>query len=318
MARNLFKNCLLLLLLLMPLVRSSAQISVSATTPKTDYLIGDRIPVQLTVKHPKGYTFSWPLLTEGLEGLELSDSVIANHDTTVRDTIISSKTVNLAAFDSGTYTYPSRAFVFQKAGDTAHVSIESDPLKVHVNVITVDTTKDIKPIVGPIQVQSGRSWVWWILGIAIVLLAAAIYFFRNKSKAPEPLHPSQPSRPPKEVALEALDELEKEKLYEKDDMKQHYIRLAEIMKRFLADSYGFNALEMTTTRTIKRSEKYLQNPSLHSQLSALLRTADLVKFAKWTSAKEEAVENLDIARNIVKLARSNREQPGHSAGPPLQ
>lgn len=317
MGKVLLRSCLMVLLIMLPALRCSAQISVTATTPKTDYLVGDRIPVQLTVKHPKGYTFSWPLITSGLEGLELSDSVIVNHDTTVRDTIISSKTLNLAAFDSGTYIYPARSFVFQKAGDTAHLGIASDPLKVHVNVISVDTTKDIKPIVGPIQVQTETNWVWWTLGIALVLLAAAIYFFRNKGKA-EPLQPSQPARPPKEVALEALQQLEMEKLYEKGDMKQHYIRLAGIMKRFLADSYGFDAMEMTTTRTIKRSEKYLQNPSLHSQLRELLRTADLVKFAKWTSTEAEAVENIDIARNIVKLARSITAEPGHSAGRPLQ
>jgi len=297
-----FKRYFLLLAVLFTVSNASAQISVTATTPRTDYLVGDRIPIQITVKHPKGYTFSWPLITNGLEGLELSDSVIVNHDTTLRDTIISSKTVNLAGFDSGTYTYPARAFIFQKAGDSTHLRIESNPLNVHVNVVTVDTTKDIKPIVGPIQVQNSTNWVWWTLGIGLVLLAAAIYFFRNKGKSPEPLHPAQPARPPKEAALEALQQLEIEKLYDKD-MKGHYIRLAAIMRRFLADSYRFDAMGMTTTRIIKRSEKHLQNPLLHTQLRDMLRMADLVKFAKLTSTESEAVENINIAKNIVMLAR---------------
>lgn len=289
-----------------------AQISVTATTPKTDYLIGDRIQIQLTVKHPKGYTFTWPFITNELDGLELSDSVIVNHDTTVKDTFISSKTVNLAAFDSGTYIYPAQTFLFQKQGDTTHVSIQSNPVSVHVNVITVDTTKDIKPIVGPLQVKSGRNWVLWTLAIGLVLLAAAIYFFRNRGKAPEPVHPSEPTRPPKEVALEALQQLENEKLYANGDMKQHYIRLSEIMRRFLAEHYQFNALEMTTTRIIKRSERYLQNPLLHTQLKDLLRTADLVKFAKTTSTEAEALENLNIAKNIVMLARGTNADTGQA------
>lgn len=294
----------LCLLQLLSIAGVHAQISITATTPKIDYLIGDRIPIQLTVKHPKGYTFSWPLITNNLEGLELSDSVIVNHDTTIKDTVVSSKTVNLAAFDSGTYTYPAQTFLFQKQGDTSHVSIQSNPVSVHVNVITVDTTKDIKPIVGPIQVTSGRNWVIWTLAMGLILLAVAIYFFRNKGKVPEPLHPSEPARPPKEVALEALQQLENEKLYERGDMKRHYIRLSDIMRHFLAETYRFNALEMTTTRITKRSERYLQNPLLHAQLRELLRTADLVKFAKTTSTESEALENINIARNIVTLARS--------------
>lgn len=298
----------LLFITLIPagMLRLYAQITVSATVPKKDYLVGDRIPVQLTVKHPKGYTFSWPLISNNLTGLELSDSVIINHDTTVQDTVISSKTINLAAFDSGTYTYPAQPFIFQKAGDTTHLRILSDPVSVHVNVVTVDTTKEIKPIKGPIQVSTGINWATWVFVLALLLLAAAIYFFRNRRKAPIPLHPqAAPALPPKDEALAALKQLEDEKLYDKGEYKQHYFRLTEIMRKFLSGTYQFRAQEMTTKRIIKKSEKYLQNPSLQAQLSGLLLTADLIKFAKMQPTPEESLESLHIARNIVSMARTN-------------
>ena len=85
------------------------------------------------------------------------------------------KTYGLTQFDSGTYTIPKQKIVI---GDKIFYT---DSLKVQVNPVIVDTTKqklfDIKPIT---QVEKTRSNLWARIVfflLIIIVLAGIIYWF---------------------------------------------------------------------------------------------------------------------------------------------
>ena len=146
---------------------------VKAEVDTTKIRIGEQINYKIKVEadstalviFPEGQTFM-PL--ETVEALEI--------DTTKRDAkFLLSRIYRLTQFDSGSYTLPRQKIII---GDQPFYT---DSLKVDVNTIEVDTTKqklyDIKPI---IEVEKSESnWWKWLLAIiaAVALVAFLLYWF---------------------------------------------------------------------------------------------------------------------------------------------
>ena len=89
------------------------------------------------------------------------------------------------------------------------------------------------------------------------------------------------------VAIEALEKLRDEKLWQNDKHKLYYSGLSDILRTYLASRFEVGAMEMTTDeiddalRAVEIEQKQKMN------LLSVLRDADLVKFAKATPEAEE-------------------------------
>ena len=113
--------------------------------------------------------------------------------------------------------------------------------------------------------------------------------------------PAAPPVPPHMVAMAELRQLEAQRLPSAGKIKEHYVRLSEIMRRYLeaAPQFGFTALEETTDeiRLELRARRYKQE--VIDTLVALCEEADLVKFAKYEPTIRECEEALDRVRRFV-------------------
>lgn len=124
-----------------------------------------------------------------------------------------------------------------------------------------------------------------VLALVLWLVFTLVQRFRERRAAFEP---SVPKLPPHVVANKALVELSHRKLWQNGKFKQYYTALASILRVYISERWSIGALEMTTDEIISALLDVDMPVASRSDLVAVLRTADMVKFAK---AEPEAEEN---------------------------
>ncbi|WP_246296689.1 hypothetical protein [Winogradskyella vidalii] len=268
----------------------SAQVTTEIDT--TTIRIGEQIDYKINVEadstslvvFPEGQTFM-PL--EAVEALDI--------DTTKNEAkFLLSRIYKLTQFDSGAYTIPRQKILI---GDQ---SFFTDSLKVAVNTIEVDTTKqklyDIKPI---IEVEKSIS-TWWLWALLIVLAVAAVafllYWFIWRKK---PLTEAEEIAllPPYDRAKLALSKLDESQYLIRSEVKEYYSELTFIIRKYLDEKVYDRALESTTSELInhlnllKDGNQVPLSKETILHLESILQRADLVKFAK--SAPDTALAEMD-------------------------
>ena len=265
---------------------------VIAEIDTTKIRIGEQINYKINVEadstslvvFPEGQTFM-PL--ESVEALKIDTTKKASK-------FLLSRIYKLTQFDSGVYTIPRQKIII---GDQPFFT---DSLKVAVNTIEVDTTKqklyDIKPIIEVEKSGNGR-WLF-ILGVltTLAIIAFLLYWFIWRKK---PLTKEEEIAllPPYDRAKLALSKLDESQYLMRSQVKEYYSELTFIIRKYLDEKVYDRALESTTAELIQRlnllkegNQVPLSKDTINN-LESILKRADLVKFAK--SAPDSALAEMD-------------------------
>ena len=193
------------------------------------------------------------------------------------------KTYGLTQFDSGVYIIPKQKIII---GDKVFYT---DSLKVQVNPVVVDTTKqklfDIKPIT---DVQRTRSNLWAYIALVLLTLLAVtglVYWFFWRKK---PLTEAEKiaALPPYERAKLALEKLDEDHYFKNEDVKMFYSDLTLILRQYLDEKVYDQSLESTTDelvfrlKTLQAANQISLGANTIRNIETILKRADLVKFAK--------------------------------------
>ena len=193
------------------------------------------------------------------------------------------KTYGLTQFDSGAYTIPKQKIII---GDNVYYT---DSLKVQVNPVTVDTTKqklfNIKPIT---VVKKTRSGLWSGLAffmLILLIIGGLLYWFIWRKK---PLTEAEKiaALPPYERAKLALEKLDEERYFENKEIKRFYSDLTLILRQYLDEKVYDQSLESTTDelvfrlKTLQAANQITLSANTIRNIETILKRADLVKFAK--------------------------------------
>ena len=119
---------------------------------------------------------------------------------------------------------------------------------------------------------------------------------RKRKATPRPA----PKIPPHVVANKALVELGHRKLWQKGKFKAYYTALTSILRTYISGRWDIGALEMTTDEIIIALRDIEMPSASRTDLITILRTADMVKFAKAEPEAEENEENLSRAIYFVE------------------
>ena len=92
--------------------------------------------------------------------------------------------------------------------------------------------------------------------------------------------------PPHQKALNEIENLKKVNFESTDDQKEYYTKLTKALRKYIKERFGFNAMEMTSSEIIMHL-KANGDESMMNELQELFMTADLVKFAKYSSLLNE-------------------------------
>lgn len=296
--------CLCLHLASLSLAAQEAR--VAATVDKKDIVIGDWITLHLEVSGPADLTPVWPAFQEVLKSFEI---VRLGEATRVeKDRIsVTSMDVVITAFDAGELTLPALQIGYSRTGDSSRKTLETRPIPINVRGVQVDTANDIKDIKPPLSVRiSFREALPYLLGaIGAGLLGWLIYYALKKRKRGEKLLPQAPTRPPHEIALEALRLLEAEKLWQQGREKEYHARLSDILRTYLEKTLEIPAMEMTTGLIVTAAPIVKLQPEVKQKLREILERSDLVKFAKFRPVAEEHKNSMDAAVWFVQSGRES-------------
>ena len=278
---------------------------VSAAIDSTTLFIGDQTDLHLRATCEAGEQVQMPVLAEQLvDGIEILDRTIVDTTTLQDGRVQYNQYLTLTSFQDSLFYIEPLAFV--SSDDT--VWSESLMLNV-VQPFEMDSTDmaitDIKGI------YKAPIWWWGILRWVLLALAIAgvgvggyylITYLRNRfGDASATDVPTEPLRPAEEVALEKLDAIREQKIWQSGQVKEYHTQLTDVVREYIARRFEVSSTEQTSDETLRAMRGLLSDKKeLYESLREMLTLADLVKFAKWTATPDENENSLRSAYTFVK------------------
>ncbi len=256
-----------------------AQVLAKASLDSMHIFIGDQTSLHVEIGQPAGGVVQLllPVVPKesAIEFLKQSKwDTLQKSSTTLR----LRKDFVFTAWDSGFQRVPAIPVVYLKDG--RQDTVFTNDLPIEVKIPQVDTAlADIKPILH--EPAKWQDYLPYLLGIGALLLVIAMLLAMRRRKAIQvESPPPQLALPPHELALQKLAVLKKQKHWQQGQVKEYHSELTFILREYLENRYGIQALEQTTDEILAQLKNLNFSSSLSGKLDQLLQTADLVKFAK--------------------------------------
>jgi len=138
-----------------------------------------------------------------------------------------------------------------------------------------------------------------LIAAAAVFGAWNIYKRRKAKKSGGATAYNTDTRPLHIIALEQIDNLLMENLWEEQNYKLFYIRLTDILRNYLSARFSFDATCLTTRDLIKSLKNNKEFKADIEDLSLFLKEADFVKFAKIVPSKAERDIHIEKLRTVI-------------------
>ena len=165
------------------------------------------------------------------------------------------------------------------------------------DIIDIKPLQDVPRPVGPLFIYGGAA-----LFLLLVAVTAIWLYMRRKRKLA-----AVPAKPAHLLALEELEQLNRDQLIEKGIVREYYFRLSEIFRRYIERRFHIPAVERTTEELVpdilNRAEF---GSAIKAETREILRHADLVKFARFSPEKNETDNEY---RKVVHVIEETKEVP---------
>lgn len=273
----------------------------------TRITVGDRIQMTLAVEHAPGVRVVWPdsLNVAPFEVLAARAEAPAARG----ETVVSRAVLTLTTFELGELEIPS--FDVPVEGPEGTETLRTDPFGIEVVSVGLDEGDAIRGIRGPLAIPLSPVFVGLGLLLVLLLLAVAFWAWRRYGgrAGREAAALALPPRPAHEVALEALDALERSPMLVEGRVKDYHVALSEIARRYVEARFHVRALEMTTREIRQGLARSSAPPEFAAVLGPVLDRCDLVKFAKVRPSADAARELVDEVRGLVESTIPRPEPP---------
>lgn len=181
---------------------------------------------------------------------------------------------------------------------------------VEVKLVEVDTTKAFMDIqeVPKLDFWWGDYFWWWIAIFLIgLIIAIVLWKKRNKKKINETLIINELNA--HEWALAQLKTIEAQYAdVAPENIKPFFEDIVQLFKKYLVYRYHWNAIEETSEELLKRLKKHPDFRRFRKEVTSLLNTSDLVKFAKASVLSEEKNKQQSSLENIIKATKYQETQ----------
>lgn len=280
--------------------------TVSATMDSTILLVGEQTRLTFTVAQMRDRQVCAPVFSDTIvSGLEIVERLPLDTQLADDGLLLVSQSYVLTSFDSALYFIEAQPFV--DGADTLY----SNPLSLKVVSIPVDTAQhaiaDIKPVYAP-PFDWPLFWLIVLITLGVVALAVIGFFVyryvkRHAAPSAEVAEP-QDLRPAHEIALERLDVIKAEKLWQQNRDKEYHTQLTDVVRDYIARRFGICAVEQTSAEILAGIQPELSGQkTVYADLKTLLTTSDLVKFAKYKPLVSEDEKSLALAYQFVEATK---------------
>ncbi|MDA1313048.1 MAG: LPXTG cell wall anchor domain-containing protein [Acidobacteria bacterium] len=280
-------------------------LAVTLRLSATEITASDRIVLELEATAPEGEPVVFPEFADNKLGeFQIAASRRSAPRLVDQGRVQVTQTYELEPFLPGDYPIPP--IEIKHAAD----ALTTEQIAAKVNsVLPADVPDpDIKDIAPPIDLPGTPPWVYALIAAGVLALAAAAYYFwRRRRKEAEA---AIPVIPPHELAFEDLAKLLAEDLIAKGQIKLFYLRLSNILRRYIEGRFGLHAPESTTEEFL---EDLRAGTDFSSEQKSLLRRfllhCDLVKFAKHQPGQDEVDLAVGSCRTFIDETKPMVESP---------
>lgn len=287
------------------------QVSIKAELDTNAIVIGDQINLTFEVLKSKDYHIDFPVfnqkITENIDVLSASPIDSSDID---NDKILLRQKLLITAFDSGLYYIPPIPFVLNSNEYSDTLFTGANYLEVFsVPIDTTGTIRDIKALYkAPVSISEIYPYILLTLFLALATWFLVYYYKRRKDNKPV-FSRVKPEEPAHIIAIRELDRVKAEKLWQKQQTKEYYTRLTNIIRMYIERRFGIKAMEETTEEILHEFDSKIADKNINIIiLKELLSLADLVKFAKEQPLPEENLNHLENAYVFVKETRIKPEE----------
>jgi len=286
-------------------VITSAQVKVESSISSVEMLVGQQVQLTVTATAGENAAVEFPQVATFPQGVEFLGAIDMPDVPAEEGQVTRQRGYVLTSFeDTLYYLPPMEVRVDGKVYQTK---------KLALKVLTVDVdTTNYEQYYGPKTVQDNPfdweldDWAkpFWLSVVMLVLMALAYYLYlRLRDNKPVIAHIRVVKRLlPHQKAMKAIEEIKAEKMVTAEDPKMYYTRLTDALRKYIEERYGFSAMEMTSSEIIERLMK-TDDPQTLSELRQLFLTADLVKFAKYSTLINENDANLVSAIDFINKTK---------------
>lgn len=288
--------------------------TVTARFTPDSIAIGDHFDLEVTVEKDMMQMVDFPgfdkgMFTDWIEILE--DSPV---DTLSQEgrRIRLAKKYRLTTFEEGTHwiTGFPVLYVDKNIVDTLR---SPDSLFLQVGTFEIDTLtqtiRDIKSVMdAPLKFGEIGGYILWAW-LAVLAVAALVWWLIRRRRNLTLFGKPKPVDPPHVAAIKALEVLHSQKLWQNNKHKLYYTRLTDILREYLDGRYGIHAMEMTSDEILASLAETGIPQKNYADLKDILRTADLVKFAKLIPSPEENESAYTHSYYFVEETKSTEIEP---------
>ena len=288
-----------------PLLLSAQSFSVAGKVEPSEIRIGDPARVHYELIQDAGVKVSVPQVQDTLcTGVELLEAPA--YDTVRLDGGRIQVNIDylVSAYDSGFYFIP--AFTFAAADR----QVQSRPMGLTVHTIDLaDDDQDLRPgktvMRAPFSWKEFFRWTGIILAICLALAGLVLLILKYGFRRKVVLLPvrEEPVTPPYETAMQRLQEIQQEKIWQQGHVKEFYTEVTTVVREYLCGRFQVNAMESTTDETLELVGGVPEMKPLCTQLKDFLQLADLVKFAKHVPMEAENNRFLQSAFDMVEATK---------------
>lgn len=294
-------------------VASAAGPKVQAMMDSTQLLMGNTMTIHLNIVEPADDNvghFVLPKDSTLIPEIEIRQIVtldtvdLGNNLRQIRREMI------IQSFDSGDYIIPEMKYVL------GHDTVLGDKLALRVIPVDVDHMDSINPNA---DVQDADSrwwdflpafivdyWEWILLTIVLIAAGVAAFIMLRKKGVKQIFKAPAPVLSPYEVAMRDLTLLKEKNLCAAGNEKEYYTDLTDILRIYLQNRFGINAMEMTSSQITSELNKNDETRLPNRLMKQILEVADFVKFAKQRPLPED---NNRAFQSAVQFVEDTRPAP---------
>ena len=304
--RWMMKMLVILFIIHGSLFTSFAQVSVEASIDQIEMLVGQQAHVTLKAVAKRESKVEFPQFQSTqqiIPGVEVLACQPQDEQEADNGFVEKSMVYTITSFDDTLYYLPPLT-----------VKVDGKPYKskslaLKVLTLEVDTTH-VEQFFPPKGVQdnpfewSEWSLIFW-LSVLVLFLSAITYYLYIRLRDNKPIitHIRIVKRLlPHQKAMKEIEQIKAEKMVTAENSKEYYTKLTDTLRKYIEERYGFNAMEMTSGEIIEKLMSIQDQKSL-DELRQLFTTADLVKFAKYSTLINENDMNLVNAIEFINQTK---------------
>lgn len=308
------KSLLFIIISVLSFLSAKAQVTVDAKLDSAGIFIGSRMGITLEVSADVKDDVELPefdSLQQIVPGIEfMGTTPVDTEYVNEGKRMVLKRKYYITSFDTALYNIPPMEVkVKGKVYKSKNLGMKVI-IPFQIDTLHVDSIFGIKGEMAPPFVWEDWSLVFWLSILSVFITLLLIYVaVRLKDNKPIIRRIKTKKRiAPHKAAMQKIAEIKEDKaLWQSEDSKEYYTQLTDTLRQYIRERYGFNAMEMTSFEIITKLQEVNDEEAIN-ELRELFQTADLVKFAKYSTLINENDRNLVSAIEYINQTKQEETE----------